>query len=197
MGSFANSLFSLMLGWFQTVVASVWDLVAHPGKNSFLSWIAGNWYIPVAVLCLAGLAADFIVYMLRWKPYEVWKSFFRRIRTRRKAWPEDSEEAAVHYYNKSAEYTEEPENVEEAPGIEPEPIIRPEIPSEEIRSFTRQEKAERMLQAGGRRTRISRLLNDGEKGEYYPEPQELINAEEAYRRPVYPRRWRETEDKSE
>ena len=76
MGSFANSLFKYMLGWLQPAVSSVWSAFTNENGNSFFNWIGRNWIWAAAVLCAIGLAADLCIYLLRWRPYKVWKSFF-------------------------------------------------------------------------------------------------------------------------
>lgn len=78
MGSLANTLFRIMLSWLQGVVSSVWNAFTSEKGGTFLDWIGNNW-IPIAViLCVIGLAADLCVYLFRWKPLRVWKSFFQR-----------------------------------------------------------------------------------------------------------------------
>lgn len=77
MGSFANSLFTILLGWLQGAVSAVWNAFTTENGNSFFTWIGKNWLLIAGVLCLTGLAADFCVYLFRWKPYKVWKSFFK------------------------------------------------------------------------------------------------------------------------
>lgn len=78
MGSFANTLFQMMLGWIQGIVSSVWSAFTDDKGGSFFTWLGNHWIPIVIVLCAAGLIADLGVYLVRWKPYRVWKSFFRR-----------------------------------------------------------------------------------------------------------------------
>ena len=80
MGSFANSLFTVLLGWLQGAVSAVWNAFTSEKGNSFLNWIGNNWILIAVVLCITGLAADLCVYLLRWKPMRVWKSFLTRDR---------------------------------------------------------------------------------------------------------------------
>ena len=76
MGSFANSLFKIMLGWLQAVVSAVWSAFTSENGSSLFNWIGKNWVLIAGILCFIGLAADLCVYILRWKPFRVWKSFF-------------------------------------------------------------------------------------------------------------------------
>ena len=78
MGSFANTLFQLMLGWMQGIVSSVWSAFTSENGGSFFTWLGNHWIPIVLVLCAAGLIADLTVYLVRWKPYRVWRSFFHR-----------------------------------------------------------------------------------------------------------------------
>ncbi len=76
MGSFANSLFKVMLGWLQAVVSAVWSAFTSENGSSLFNWIGQHWILIAVILCVIGLAADLCVYILRWKPYKVWKNFF-------------------------------------------------------------------------------------------------------------------------
>lgn len=78
MGSFANTLFIILLGWLQGAVSAVWSAFTSENGTSFLAWIGRHWILLAGILCAAGLAADLCVYILRWKPFRVWKSFFTR-----------------------------------------------------------------------------------------------------------------------
>ena len=78
MGSFANSLFKIMLGWLQGTVSAIWSAFTSEKGNSLFNWIGRNWILIAGILCVIGLAADLCVYIFRWKPIRVWKSFFTR-----------------------------------------------------------------------------------------------------------------------
>ena len=86
MGSFANTLFKAMLGWLQGAASAVWSAFTSENGASFLTWIGRNWMLVAGILCVTGLLADLCVYLFRWRPYKVWKSFFTRHRV------EDTEE---------------------------------------------------------------------------------------------------------
>ena len=76
MGSFANSLFKIMLGWLQAVVSAVWSAFTSENGSSIFNWIGRHWILLAGILCVIGLVTDLCVYIFRWKPYKVWKSFF-------------------------------------------------------------------------------------------------------------------------
>ena len=69
MGSLANSLFRLMLGWLQGIVAAVWSGFTTEEGGSFFAWIGDHWILIAVILCIIGLVSDLCVYLLRWKPF--------------------------------------------------------------------------------------------------------------------------------
>ena len=85
MGSFANTLFSILLGWMQAVISMIWSALSGKEETSFLQFIGKYWILIAAILCVAGIVIDFMVYMFRWTPYKVWKSFLQRRRRKREA----------------------------------------------------------------------------------------------------------------
>lgn len=79
MGSFASSLFSVMLSWIRGAVSYGWQALSTEQGGSLIQWLAEHWLTLAIILCAIGLATDTVVHLLRWQPYKVWASFFRRI----------------------------------------------------------------------------------------------------------------------
>ena len=70
MGSFMNSLFGLLLGWTRGLVQSLWRLLE--GESPLLlSTFAKGWVPLCAVMILAGLLIDWLVWVIRWRPYHL------------------------------------------------------------------------------------------------------------------------------
>ncbi len=95
MGSFANSLFQLLLGWVRMLFSSLWETASSPGSGSLLRWLGDHWLSLLIGICAAGALCDLTVYIFRWRPYRVWASFFRRIRNRKQEAAEDPGETEV------------------------------------------------------------------------------------------------------
>ncbi|MGN0779356.1 MAG: hypothetical protein ACI4MJ_09435 [Aristaeellaceae bacterium] len=83
MGSFASGMFSVLLGWIRSAVSWLWQAALTPEGGGVLTWMAENWLVLTLILCGVGMAVDFAVYLLRWQPYKVWASFFRRLGRRK------------------------------------------------------------------------------------------------------------------
>lgn len=68
MGAFADSLFAVLMSWVRALVNSLWALFTTE-KTTMLEFLGKHWLTIVIVLIAAGLAIDWITWMIRWKPY--------------------------------------------------------------------------------------------------------------------------------
>lgn len=79
---YADTLITLMLGWIRALTDWIWNIVSlgdgSAGK-SFLTWFGANWPKVVLLMLVIGLAADWLIWLVRWKPYWVWFGKKRRI----------------------------------------------------------------------------------------------------------------------
>lgn len=206
MGTLANSFFQTLVGWIRTLAAEIWTTASSPQTTTILSWIGRNWKPLAVLLCAVGLVVDLLVYLFRWQPFRVWRSFFRRLRNRR-------------------ERVDEPDYTEDIPKAEEEDTQS--FPENEGRFVPGQERTavrtapaaagvqysepERLTWSRNepegttplfeeairpRRRRVSRLLNESGR-EDTVSPDQLIDQYAAYRKPVYPRRWKEDEGDGE
>ena len=167
MGSFANTLFTIMLGWIQAAVSAIWSAFTTENGGSFLQWIGRNWIILAVILCVIGMVIDFGIYLLRWRPVRVWKSFFRRLRH-------------------GKEETEEPEQTAETPAPAGMLFRNEEKPAQQSDSLP--------LTAEAEREDFSRWVQ--EEPEPMPEPETVqkrliitgagytVPADSPYRRPA-------------
>ena len=72
--SFADTVVNGMLSWlkgFADWVLRLFDL-AGSGGVSPLEWLSEHWSQLLIILLIAGVAADIIVWLIRWRPYWVW-----------------------------------------------------------------------------------------------------------------------------
>lgn len=92
MGQFANTLFSILLGWVQTAVSWLWRLATSADVNAWMHWLLDNWLMLVLLLCIGGTLADFLVYLIRWQPYRVWRRFLQRLTGKAQDAPAQAEE---------------------------------------------------------------------------------------------------------
>ena len=207
MGTIANTIFQTLLGWVRTLTAEIWHM-ATTKSDTILGWIGSNWLGAAMVLCAVGVAVDLTVYLFRWQPYRVWKSFFARIRHREE---EDTNETMPGAYESDElndrtfsshtaldpvgtdhqDATAVTWNAEEPPQ---EDWLEDDDGWERIESEGTTPSFEQAILP--RRRRISRLFEEsGDAG--YTKPNELIDRYAAYRRPVYPRGWKAEQSEEE
>ena len=127
MGMFANTLFSVLLGWVQTAASWLWSLLTNTDVSAWLRWVLDNWLALVILLCLVGLAVDIIVYLLRWQPYRVWARLLHQAKERRT--PEAPQESHPPVLQRKWVYADGSTQVEDV--LVPQPMQAQE-PSERL-----------------------------------------------------------------
>ena len=79
MGAFADSLFTLLLGWVRGLVSAIMTLFSSGCENGLIPFLGKNWLSIVLTILVIGLVGDWFIWMLRWQPYRVWGTQMRRI----------------------------------------------------------------------------------------------------------------------
>ncbi len=69
---FSNAIVNAMLGWLKGLAAWVLRLFNLSGGGSPLKFLANNWLKLLIICLIIGVAMDFLVWILRWRPYWVW-----------------------------------------------------------------------------------------------------------------------------
>ncbi len=185
MGNFANTLFSVLLGWVQGAAAWLWQLMSSDGAGGFMGWVLDNWLLLVILLCAAGLMIDLVIYLLRWQPYRVWRSFWQQLDE------EDEEEGLPEQPADTGEirqwvYADGTTAMETgpAPEIAPAPVQQ-ELPDMQLKTPVR--PARRVIPARRRRAA------DGSEEYLLPD---LGGVKQAYHQPYYPPQWHTGEQKT-
>ena len=106
MGGYALACIKVLVGWIKSLAEQMWSVFStQPGKqNNLMTWTGDHWKAIVLVLCVFGLAADLVVYLFRWEPIKVWRSWFRRRKQKnRAAWPAPQPQPAYYEDDDTAE----------------------------------------------------------------------------------------------
>lgn len=111
----ASEFLKIMLGWVQNVAYTVYAAIATGRVTGVLGFVSHHWVTLLIVFSVLGVVIDFLVYLFRWRPYLVWKSFYRRLRygkTRPVSFPqpmpESQQEYLVHYVHPEDDVYEVP-----------------------------------------------------------------------------------------
>jgi len=69
---FAQTLIEVLLSWMRLITGWVWNFFQADMAGGFLSWFADNWLHIALVLIIIGLIVDWLIWMIRWRPYWLW-----------------------------------------------------------------------------------------------------------------------------
>lgn len=78
MGTLADSLFSVLMGWVRGLVSALWALFTSD-NTTVLEFLGRNWMMIAVVIIGAGLVIDWVIWLLRWQPYHLWAQRARRL----------------------------------------------------------------------------------------------------------------------
>ncbi len=78
MGGYAKFCIESLFGWVKSLFQQAWAIFSNQKGGNLLSWISENWKGALLALCILGAAADLLVYLFRWEPMKVWKSYMNR-----------------------------------------------------------------------------------------------------------------------
>lgn len=70
---YSNIIVNVLLGWLKGLANWVLKLFNLAGSGgSPLLWLSQNWLKLLILLMIVGVAMDWLVWMIRWRPYWVW-----------------------------------------------------------------------------------------------------------------------------
>ena len=70
--NYSNAIVGTMLGWLKGLANWVLRLFNLAGGTSPLYWLAHNWLKLLIFFMILGVGMDFLVWLIRWRPYWVW-----------------------------------------------------------------------------------------------------------------------------
>ncbi len=138
MGTLADSLFNVLMSWVRALVNSIWALFTTD-HMTLLEFLGKNWVMLVVIMLAAGLVMDWLVWLVRWKPYHLWARRVRRFLHLPS--PEEEEEEERKQRKKAKRQPSMP--VEEEQWDEPEeeqwlPLEQPRLDARQEQEVMRQ-----------------------------------------------------------
>ena len=138
MGTLADSLFNVLMSWVRALVNSIWALFTTD-HMTLLEFLGKNWVMLVVIMLAAGLVIDWLVWLVRWKPYHLWARRVRRFLHLPS--PEEEEEEERKQRKKAKRQPSVP--VEQEQWDEPEeeqwlPLEQPRLDAQQEREVMRQ-----------------------------------------------------------
>ncbi|MBR1586431.1 MAG: hypothetical protein IJ662_12895 [Clostridia bacterium] len=134
MNTFSNSLFTFLFGWARGLIEGLWNAAAEGKFSRFFTWLGDHWLAVALVLCLGGTALDFLIWIIRWRPYLVWRTALRKWTSRLSGQRVDSRRRFSRGYRDGVEltWTEQDTAVQEAAewDFDDESVFSPPIEEE-------------------------------------------------------------------
>ncbi len=79
MNTFANSLFAMLFGWARGLIRQLWSDAVSGQFSVFFIWLGDHWIWVALGLILGCTLMDYLIWIIRWRPYLLWRAFFRRV----------------------------------------------------------------------------------------------------------------------
>ncbi|NLG26181.1 MAG: hypothetical protein GX558_12555 [Clostridiales bacterium] len=70
--NFAEWLVEAMLSWSRWLADLLWGSINAGGEGGAFNWFVNHWLGLVVFLIIAGSVVDWLVWMVRWRPYWLW-----------------------------------------------------------------------------------------------------------------------------
>ena len=83
MNAFADWLFGALFGWMGSAANGAWNALVNAG-GGISSFFTKYWFLLLLAAVIIGTVLDYAVWLIRWRPYLVWRSWLiRGLRHRR------------------------------------------------------------------------------------------------------------------
>ena len=128
MNAFANTLFTLLFGWIRAGVQAIWGSVTQGRLSSFFTWLGDHWFMVLVILCAVCTVLDYLVWLVRWRPYLVWRTKMRKFLSalRGRKWAEERQFTRGYVAGVQMDDLPPPEPIPEPPILYPEePVYAP------------------------------------------------------------------------
>lgn len=79
MNTFANSLFTMLFSWAKGLIQHAWNDTVSGQFSSFFIWLGDHWVWVALGLIIGCTVMDYLIWLIRWRPYLLWRAFFRRV----------------------------------------------------------------------------------------------------------------------
>lgn len=79
MNNLSNHVLAVLFSWMRTLIQGVWGTISSGAASGFWTWLGDHWLLLTVFLCLICVVLDYLVWLIRWKPYVLWKQKMLRL----------------------------------------------------------------------------------------------------------------------
>lgn len=77
MNLIADNLFTVLLGWTRSLFNSLWNMLTN-NSAGFTGFLQRFWLPLIVILLVFGTLTDYIIWLIRWRPYYAWSAWLRK-----------------------------------------------------------------------------------------------------------------------
>lgn len=71
MSGIGELAYTLLLGWMRSLFDWLWSIFSGTGSSGVWQWFLNNWKVWLVILVVGGLVVDWLMWLVRWRPYRV------------------------------------------------------------------------------------------------------------------------------
>lgn len=79
MNALSNHVLAVLFSWMRTLIQGAWGGLSAGTSAGFWPWIGDHWLLLIVLLCLICTVLDYLVWLIRWRPYVLWRQKLRRL----------------------------------------------------------------------------------------------------------------------
>lgn len=215
MNALSNHVLAVLFSWMRTLVQGAWGAMSSGTSTGFWPWLGDHWALLVVLLCLVCTVLDYLVWLIRWRPYVLWRQKLHRLFHRNREDVLKNDQGFRHGYSDGvnldlqdvpAPTEQDPAEWDAAPGVpsipleeiypDPAPLGRfnsdedvpdeEETPQPEETSRTRHRRSAR--HGSRRKGQAKRFFADDAQTALAGDDPPEADQESMFREPVYPQR---------
>lgn len=79
MNNLSNHVLAVLFSWMRTLIQGVWGTISSGTTSGFWTWLGDHWLPLTVLLCLICVVLDYLIWLIRWRPYILWKQKILRL----------------------------------------------------------------------------------------------------------------------
>ena len=85
MNALSNNVLAVLFSWMRSLIQSVWGTISSGTSKGFWPWLGDHWMPLIVLLCVVCTVLDYLIWLIRWRPYILWRQWIRRLFHRKTA----------------------------------------------------------------------------------------------------------------
>ena len=79
MNTLSNNVLAVLFSWMRSLIQGVWGAMFSGTSKGFWPWLGDHWLLLIVLLCIGCTVLDYLIWLIRWRPYILWRQWLRRL----------------------------------------------------------------------------------------------------------------------